>query len=317
LDRSFATVVIAKPAQKTDIVVLTETAACSAPAMAAALLRLSALIPLVSLDQSRQPSPTVAATSRDSSGVRLDGSRTSYAQFSTWAICPNAFLSLQFRTRQPTALLLYADDDRHRFVQMTLVRGRLRLRYQLTAAASTLPRDSLTTVGEGLSDGRWHTVRLRSPDGFRLVAGVDGAPESPASPRRVVARPRAGVVRLSTGAFVGGLPAALRRRPMDLAVPAVALERRLDGSVRRFRRSVCPGTAAGHEAPAELEAGRGMLPVDGQASDRCAKDRPCLHGGICVNTASGPLCECDRTDFDGMTCSIGLCCPSFIIITPV
>jgi len=170
----------------------------------------------------------------------------------------------------------------------------------------SVPR--LTTAGEGLDDARWHTVRLRSPDGLRLFAAVDeGASDlAGGAPRQVragVAAAAAGTVRLTTGTFVGGLPATVCRRPLELAVPTVAFERRLDGAVRRVHRSRCGRSAA--ESPAMLVAGRGMSPADRRLDDRCAQDSPCLHGGVCVNTPAGPLCECDRTDYDGMTCSIG------------
>jgi len=288
------------------LVVRKESVAWPLRAMAGVLLGLSLLIPVVS--QSRSESRTVPATSWES-GVRLDGSRTSYARFSTWSICRNASLSFEFRTRRPTALLVYADDDDgRRFVELRLVRGRLRLRYRL-ATSSMRRGDSLTSVGYGLDDGRWHAVRLRSSDGRRLVVTVDGASDSPAG-QRVVARPGAGTVRLTTGTFVGGLPASVRRRPMDLAVPTVAFDRPLDGSVRRFQRSLCSATSstAGAETVAALEAGRGTTPVHAgrRPEDGCATANPCLHDGVCVNTAAGPLCECDRTEYDGMRCSIGL-----------
>jgi len=195
--------------------------------------------------------------------------------------------------------------------------------------SSTLRTVNLTTAGEGLDDSRWHSVRLRSPDGLRLfvAAGRAGwsqprrtgshrdapssrlfvavdAGASDSASRRVVVRPDgANTVRLSTGTFVGGLPATVRRRPLDLAVPTVAHEHPLDGSVRRVRRSRCGGSPA--ETPATLVAGRGISPADRQVEDRCETDSPCLHGGICVNAAAGPLCQCHRTDYDGITCSIG------------
>ena len=270
--------------------------------MISALVSLWLVIPAVSLARSESLRIGRAVAMSWESGVRLDGSRMSYAQFSTWSVCRNASLSFQFQTRYPTALLVYADDGQ-RFVEVRLIRGALRLRYRLSSISGHVP---LTTAGEGLDDGLWHAVRLWSPDGVRLFMSVDGASNSPAP--QVTVRPGAATtVRLARGLFVGGLPASVRRRPMDLAVPAVAFERRLDGSVRSFHSSRCTATSTGGSVRrAVLEAGRGMTPADRRLDDRCKTDSPCLHGGICVNAASGPLCECDRTDYDGMTCSIGL-----------
>lgn len=269
------------------------------------VLVLSMLVPVIVFVQSSSgPRMSGADTLSLVSGIRLDGSRTSYAQLSEWSICRNASLSFQFRTSRSTALLVYADDGRS-FVELSLVRGSLQLRYRLQTT-----NDRRTTIGDGLADGRWHSVQLRSDDGRQLVVTLDEAfNETPRSDAGRFVRREAGAVWLPTGTFVGGLPAAVRRRPGDLAVPTVVFELRLVGSVRSFRLSRCSAVssvAAGAAMPAKLLGGRGMTAADLPLHDRCAKNSPCLHGGLCVNTAAGPLCECDRTDFDGMTCSIGL-----------
>jgi len=254
----------------------------------------------------------VDALSLESTGVRLDGSRTSYAQLSAWSVCRNASLSFQFRTsRRSTALLVYADDGRRSFVQLRLVRGALQLRYRLPTTD-----DSLATIGDRLDDGNWHSVQLRSHDGRRLVVTLDEAINGEAlrtGSGRFVAKRKTGVgtVWLTTGTYVGGLPTSAWRRPGDLAIPTVVFELRLVGELRNFRLSRCSAvstSAAGAVIPAKLLGGRSVMAADQPLENRCGKNSPCLHGGLCVNTAAGPLCECDRTDFDGMTCSIGLFC---------
>jgi len=274
--------------------------------MAKILLVIFVLVLVVNFVHCR--SPRIGRTAAPSwvSGVRLDGSRTSYVQFSAWSICRNASLSFEFRTRRPTALLIYADDEGRMFVDVRLVRGAVRLRYRLSTSAEDTP----TTAGSGLDDSRWHAVRLRSYDGSRLVLTVDGA--SSAASRAADVRRRASTIRLTQGTFVGGLSASARRQAADLAVPTVAFERRLAGSLRNFRLSRCSASStAGAATPSEPLDGRGMTTAaasDGEAGkdDRCETDNPCLHGGLCVTSDAGPLCECDRTDFDGLTCSIGL-----------
>jgi len=135
--------------------------------MADVLFALSVLVSVFVFVRSELPRKDVSWES----GVRLDGSRTSYVQFSPWSLCRNASLSFDFETRRSTALLVYADDGR-RFVKVRLVRGSLQLRYRLSKSAD---RDFLATAGDGLGDGRWHAVQLRSSDGSRLVLTVDGA----------------------------------------------------------------------------------------------------------------------------------------------
>jgi len=262
------------------------------------------LVPIVSFVQSEPMRISRALMASWATGVHLDGSRTSYAQFSTWSVCQNASLSFEFQTSHSTALMIYADDGQ-RFVQVRLVRGALQLRYRLL---TTTKRETVTVVGHGLDDGRWHTVQLRSHDGSQLVLTVDRAlSREPRANVEGFIRRKADTVRLTTGTLVGGIPTSVWRQPADLAVPAVAFELRLKGSVRNFRLSQCSASStAGAAMPAELVGGRGMTAADRGVDGRCETDNPCLHGGICVNTAAGPLCECDRTDFDGMRCSIGL-----------
>ena len=280
----------------------------------ATVLVFSVLVPVVIFAQSESPQIRRAVMPSWASGVRLDGSRTSYAQFSLWSICHNASLSFEFQTGLSTALLVYADDG-HRFVEVRLVRGALQLRYRLW---TTTEHDTVTTVGDGLADGRWHSVRLWSHNGSRLVLAVDRVVNvTPRAEVNAFVRRRADAVRLTTGTFVGGLPASARRRPGNLAIPTVAFELRLDGYVRNFRLSRCStSSTAGAATLAELVGGRGMTAADRRVDDRCETDNPCLHGGICVNTDAGPLCECDRTDFDGMRCSIGLLRSSLLYSLP-
>lgn len=37
-------------------------------------------------------------------------------------------------------------------------------------------------------------------------------------------------------------------------------------------------------------------------TDACEKHDPCQHGGICISTDSGPLCECRNLEYEGTYC---------------
>ncbi|KAK4005116.1 hypothetical protein OUZ56_006836 [Daphnia magna] len=39
--------------------------------------------------------------------------------------------------------------------------------------------------------------------------------------------------------------------------------------------------------------------------DMCVQHDPCQHGGICINTDTGPVCECRNLDYDGPFCEKG------------
>ncbi|XP_068083591.1 neurexin 1-like [Anabrus simplex] len=42
--------------------------------------------------------------------------------------------------------------------------------------------------------------------------------------------------------------------------------------------------------------------IRGNATDACEDHDPCQHGGICISTDSGPICECRNVDFEGIFC---------------
>lgn len=45
--------------------------------------------------------------------------------------------------------------------------------------------------------------------------------------------------------------------------------------------------------------------VRGNITDACEDLDPCQHGGICISTDSGPICECRNVDYEGTFCEKG------------
>lgn len=43
----------------------------------------------------------------------------------------------------------------------------------------------------------------------------------------------------------------------------------------------------------------------GNLTDACERNDPCQHGGICISTDSGPLCECRNLEYEGTYCERG------------
>uniref|UniRef100_A0A8W7PL74 EGF-like domain-containing protein n=1 Tax=Anopheles coluzzii TaxID=1518534 RepID=A0A8W7PL74_ANOCL len=37
-------------------------------------------------------------------------------------------------------------------------------------------------------------------------------------------------------------------------------------------------------------------------TDACERHDPCQHGGICISTDSGPICECRNVEYEGTYC---------------
>ena len=92
----------------------------------------------------------------------LEGSKTSYAQFPPWEGSSRSSLSVEFRTSLPTGLLLYSDWDLAtscHFLHLTLVQGRLQLRFNSGQGAQVLSVAS-SRPDLGWGDGQWHTVRI-------------------------------------------------------------------------------------------------------------------------------------------------------------
>ena len=45
--------------------------------------------------------------------------------------------------------------------------------------------------------------------------------------------------------------------------------------------------------------------VSANTTDACETRDPCQHGGICISTDSGPICECRTGDYEGVYCEKG------------
>lgn len=43
--------------------------------------------------------------------------------------------------------------------------------------------------------------------------------------------------------------------------------------------------------------------------DMCGQQDPCQNGGICINTDTGPVCECRNVDYEGTFCEKGILDP--------
>lgn len=43
----------------------------------------------------------------------------------------------------------------------------------------------------------------------------------------------------------------------------------------------------------------------GNVTDACERHDPCQHGGICISTDAGPLCECRNVEYEGTYCERG------------
>lgn len=237
---------------------------------------------------------TICAFIRLVSSLVLDGMPGSYARFPPWRLpCRNGSLSLEFSTRHPSGLILYTDsipsgDD---FVELKLVRGALRLRFRHGVDAGSL------STGSEYSDGKWHQVDLqKTPTG--TVIAIDGVLHSPLVLAPTEETPSANPQTQAGFVYVGGLPSALRAQTRRVVLAPIVFEPGFRGAIRGLALSQC---GAPRQEVAMVD-GSGLRVF---SDDACADHDPCRHGGECISTDAGSLCDCRLTDYRGITCDEG------------
>ncbi|XP_024942008.1 neurexin-1 isoform X3 [Cephus cinctus] len=240
----------------------------------------------------------------------LEGSATSYAQFRKWNAALNGTLELEFKTDQGNGLLLYTDDGgTYDFFEIKLVESALRLRYNLGGGAQ------IVTVGHDLGDGRWHKVQItRNNENTTLT--VDGVSSTSTSRGKEF---EFGKLGGNSDVYIGGMPSWYNSKLTLLALPSVIFEPRFNGVIRNLvyadgdgivpkrqemksRDAKCGGfpcteSASQRKSPRSL---RSMMTAN--TTDACETRDPCQHGGICISTDSGPICECRTGDYEGVYC---------------
>ncbi|XP_063921501.1 neurexin 1 isoform X2 [Zophobas morio] len=223
------------------------------------------------------------------SGFLLDGSTNSYSQFRKWGGGTNGSLEFEFKTDQPNGLLLYTDDGgTYDFFEIKLVEGALRLRYNLGGGAQII------TVGRELNDGHWHKVHVQRHED-RTILTVDNVSQMRTSRGKEFNFGRFGT---NSDVFVGGMPTWYNTKLTLLALPSVIFEPRFVGAVRNL---IYPDVEGGPPRRQETRPKDHRI-LRGNSSDVCEFRDPCQHGGICISTDSGPICECRNSDYEGEYC---------------
>ncbi|XP_068155026.1 neurexin 1 isoform X6 [Drosophila tropicalis] len=245
-----------------------------------------------------------------SAGFQLDGSQSSFYTFRKWYTGLNGTLELEFKTEQPNGLVLYTDDGgTYDFFELKLVEGALRLRYNLGGGAQII------TVGRELHDGHWHKVQvLRNDEQTSLI--VDGVSQQRSTKGKEF---QFGKFASNSDVYVGGMPNWYSSKLALLALPSVIFEPRFRGAIRNLVYADQPGGITRRQEmkqPRDIKCGdtpcdHGELPArerglrgvrGGNTTDACERNDPCQHGGICISTDSGPICECRNLEYDGQYC---------------
>ncbi|XP_077538262.1 neurexin 1 [Haemaphysalis longicornis] len=236
------------------------------------------------------------------SAVLLEGSSSSYAQLRRWQAGPQATLSLDFQTQEPSGLLLYTDDGGHGdFVELKLVEGTLRLRLSLAyggggGQVGGPPEDVapfLLSAGRNLHDGAWHraeVVRNGAETRLRVDDQADSGSVDESSDAHM------GNASSNSFVYLGGVPSWYGAKLAALSLPTVFFEPRLRGAVRNVVYASEQGRPPKKQEPI------GFKGVRLRSDEACEQRDPCQHGGSCISTDSGAVCDCRGLDYEGAFC---------------
>uniref|UniRef100_A0A5S6PHR6 Uncharacterized protein n=1 Tax=Brugia malayi TaxID=6279 RepID=A0A5S6PHR6_BRUMA len=238
-----------------------------------------------------------------SNAILLSGAPGSYARYPKWMHTFENQLSLNFRTKQSNALLLYTDDGgiQGNFFSLTITNKKLQLDFRLgdetNYLSSERPVVTMRLNDIEVSDYRWHRLTLfQAWENVKLQLD-DTVLFKILNQNSFVF----GNLKTNSDMFIGGVPkdtyllgamsSPLKRHTISFA-----------GGVKNLLYRLYP---QGVTAPQIIES-VGMRQSD---DDYCKitniaskNDYFCRNGGICYSTNDGPKCDCSFTDFRGQRC---------------
>ncbi|KAJ7987766.1 hypothetical protein DPEC_G00329910 [Dallia pectoralis] len=211
--------------------------------------------------------------------LEFGGVSGQWGRFPVWNACCESVLSFSVRTHSEDGLLLYLDDEGFcDFLELLLLRGKLRLRFSIFCA-----EPAEVSSGVAVSDGHWHAVRVKR-DWRNTSLEVDGRMEGWAE---VKSKRRDMTVFSHT--FMGGVSPELHASPLRLTSPGVRDHRPFSGWLTAVTVN---GSAV------ILEASEGVTKGDG-----CGPDHVCQNGGVCSVVEHRAICDCTDTGYKGNDCS--------------
>ncbi|XP_071266090.1 neurexin-1a-like isoform X23 [Salvelinus alpinus] len=215
--------------------------------------------------------------------LEFGGVSGQWGRFPVWNACCESILSFNVRTHSEDGLLLYLDDEGFcDFLELLLLRGKLRLRFSIFCA-----EPAEVSSGVAVSDGNWHVVRVKR-DWRNTSLEVDGRMEGWAE---VKSKRRDMTVFSHT--FVGGVSPELHASPLRLTSPGVRDHAPFSGWL----------TAVTINGSAVVMEGSDGVTVGG---DGCGPDHVCQNGGVCSVVERKNVCDCTDTGYKGNDCSEGL-----------
>ncbi|XP_071770452.1 neurexin 3a isoform X28 [Centroberyx gerrardi] len=212
-------------------------------------------------------------------GLEFSGTPGQWARYLRWDASTRGDLSFQLKTDTSEALLLYFDDGGYcDFLQLSVVEGRLQLRFSIDCAETAVVSD------RRVDDNSWHFATL-SRYNLRTALALDGQAKADE------VRPQRQFMKIVSDLFLGGVPQDIRDGALTL--PTVR-------DTPPFR-GVIADLKYGNSEPLLL----GSLRVPLESEGRCTVN-PCENGGTCSVVDGQPLCDCSKTEYKGRFCNEGL-----------
>nr|XP_046212752.1 neurexin-1a-like isoform X21 [Oncorhynchus gorbuscha] len=212
--------------------------------------------------------------------LEFGGVSGQWGRFPVWNACCESILSFSVRTHSEDGLLLYLDDEGFcDFLELLLLRGKLRLRFSIFCA-----EPAEVSSGVAVSDGHWHVVRVKR-DWRNTSLEVDGRMEGWAE---VKSKRRDMTVFSHT--FMGGVSPELHASPLRLTSPGVRDHAPFAG----WLTSVTINGSA-----VVIEGSEGVT----MGGDGCGPDHVCQNGGVCSVVEQKNVCDCTDTGYKGNDCS--------------
>ncbi|XP_044022304.1 neurexin 3a isoform X18 [Siniperca chuatsi] len=204
------------------------------------------------------------------------GTPGQWARYLRWDASTRGDLNFQFKTDASEALLLYFDDGGYcDFLQLSVVEGRLQLRFSIDCAETTVVSD------RRVDDGSWHFTTL-SRYNLRTVLVLDGQAKADE------VRPQRLFMKIVSDLFLGGVPQDIRNGALTL--PTVRNMQPFRGTITDLKYGI--------SQPLFL----GSLKVPLESEGWCTVNL-CENGGMCSVVDGEPVCDCSKTEYKGRFCS--------------
>ncbi|XP_051941615.1 neurexin 3a isoform X3 [Hippocampus zosterae] len=209
-------------------------------------------------------------------GLQFLGTPGQWARYLRWDASIRGDLSFQLKTEFSEALLLYFDDGGYcDFLQLSVVEGRLQLRFSIDCAETTVVSD------RRVDDNNWHFATL-SRCNLRTVLALDGQAKADE------VRPQRQFMKIVSDLFLGGVPQDIRGGALTL--PTVRNMQPFKGTITDLKY--------GKSQPLFL----GSLKVPLESEGWCTVN-PCENGGTCTVVDGQPVCDCSKTEYKGRFCT--------------